>query len=299
MIPALLGLGLGIVLRLAPGDRATWMAPLTRSLIYVFYPTLIFSSILASYEKETILAGLYLPFASFVIMLVGFGFGALWARGRPQDSAPQRGTLRFACTMNNYVFLPLLIVEPLWGSAGTAAVVLAALGGDIAVWGFGVSCFPNSGGRLTRLLNPPIVTLVASILIVMSGSAPWFQGSVDLVSWLSWPAKLALPVAMLVLGFYLAGVSVAQLKTGLVWQVAAYRLVLMPALTVLVLSMVSLPSHIEGVILLISAMPVAMATVFLGEAFGGDGERAAGLVLLSHLVAIVTTPAWLLLLGYQ
>lgn len=291
MIPALIGLLAGLALRLAPGDRQAWLGPATQALVKVLYPCLIFTSILTTYDARSIRQGLVLPVAVFGVMAAGFVVGLLWARRRPGDTPAQRGTLRFAATMNNYIFLPLLIVDGLWGGAGRGPLVLSALGGDVALWGLGVSCFPTGGSRLIKLINPPILTLTLSVALVLSGHSGFaLEG---LVPWLTWPGRLALPMAMAVLGFQLGGVSLRLVGSRLAWALTAYRLILVPAAVWGMLALVPLPEEGARVVFMVSTMPVAMATVYLGPFFGGDERLGAGSVLLSHLLAVVTVPVWL------
>lgn len=298
MYALVLGLTLGVCLRRLLRWEVGRLRPLTFLLTNLAYPALIFSSILKTYDAASILGGLTTSVGVFGTMALGFALGGLWARRVALDSEASRGTLRFCCTVSNYAFLPLVLAEALWGEAARSAVVLGALGGDVALWTLGAACFPRrAGGRWWSVINPPLLTLAGSVILVFTGHTGWARSPVDLVSLLEIPGRLAVPAGMILLGYHLAGVEARHLRRPLLWKLSAFRLLLVPAVVGLCLALLPLDPASARVVFLVAAMPVAMATVYLGDVFGGDNTLGAGAVLHTHVLAVITVPLWLWTLG--
>lgn len=80
--------------------------------------------------------------------------------------------------------------------------------------------------------------------------------------------------------------------------VGALRVLAMPVLAALVGRLFGL-SGVEAMVLVIfSAIPTAPTAYVLTRQLNGDGTFMAGLVTLQTLVAVVTIPLVLMLLGY-
>ena len=80
--------------------------------------------------------------------LAGFGMSALWFRaGWPLTSLLKRGTVELRSafmhmsTVNNFLFLPIIIVENIWGGAHVAALLLMSVGFTVSQWTLGILPF--------------------------------------------------------------------------------------------------------------------------------------------------------------
>ena len=71
------------------------------------------------------------------------------------------------------------------------------------------------------------------------------------------------------------------------------RLVVIPALCILGLSLVPMSLEVRRVLILIAVQPAAMASVTLAEAFGGDADFSAAAILVTHVLCLITIPLWL------
>jgi predicted permease len=83
---------------------------LSRVLVTLFYPALVFSAIIRNLSWNELCAHWMLPVAVFLIQTMGWlvGRGCLpLLRGRPE---PTRACFRFVVAVNNYSFLPIMIV---------------------------------------------------------------------------------------------------------------------------------------------------------------------------------------------
>ena len=77
------------------------------------------------------------------------------------------------------------------------------------------------------------------------------------------------------------------------------KLLFYPMLLLLLASLLHFDSLMLQAVALQGAAPTAISLLLIAESVGADQERAAGMVFWSTLLALVTAPAWGLLLRSQ
>lgn len=132
---------------------------------------------------------------------------------------------------------------------------------------------------------------------------PWSTG-IAAVLW--WPARLLLLLALALVGMRL-GVMVgrprpSQARVPGLGSALAAKLLLLPALMLLLAGLFRLPPVIRDAVVLQAAAPTAISVLLLTESArarasvdrpeSGQVEAAAGLVLWSTLIALVSVPLW-------
>jgi predicted permease len=131
---------------------------------------------------------------------------------------------------------------------------------------------------------------------------PW---SGVLAVWLWWPARMVVLLSLLLVGMRLAQRTAIQLPRRL-WAVLAVKLLLFPlALLGLCLLLartpLALPPLAMAAVVLQAAAPTAVAVLLLAEATpqrpAAMAQAAAGLVMVSTLLALITVPLWARLLA--
>jgi malate permease and related proteins len=109
-------------------------------------------------------------------------------------------------------------------------------------------------------------------------------------------ANIALPLALVTIG---ASLTPASMKQS--WKLGLFssgiKLLLLPALAVVLLRALKLPPRegLTGILLL--ATPVATLTYIMAEQLGGDGELASNAVTLSTILSLFSYMGWALFLG--
>jgi predicted permease len=97
------------------------------------------------------------------------------------------------------------------------------------------------------------------------------------------------------LGAFLYGKKYANLKLGL--GLSLLRIILLPLVALAILTLFELPIIKESVIVLMHAMPVAVALSVLSERYNFHRETVASLTLISSVGAIIYLNFWLAILG--
>ncbi len=282
---------------------------LSRLLVGLVYPALIFSSMVERFSLESLSEKWLLPVGAFGIMATGFVVGLIllpWFGGR---NSPSGRAFHFQATINNYSFLVMPLALFYWGQEGLANVIFSTLGSELAMWSLGV--WAISRARLSResirqLLTPPILAIVVALLVIVLRDTLPMDWSSDgggvfnalwgsLIEGLSLFGGATIPLAMVVAGSRIADlqshhvVHLGQLRLVLV------RLVLVPGLAMIWILWLPIPAEVARVLLLIAVMPSAVSSVVVSQIFGGDVDAAAASVLLTHLFCLVTIPFWLAL----
>ncbi len=272
------------------------------------YPALIFSALVGNYTLAGLLDNWALPVGAVMIMAAGYLIGLLFSRLISFSDDREKHGFMFQCTINNYSFLPLPLILMLWGNQGVARLLFASVGSEIAVWTLGV--FALTGNKLTReslrhLASVPMLAVVAAIVMIIVKSAFAAGGLLPLpgspaaeiggafLSALDIFGKGTIPLAMFVAGSRMAELKVEHLMTGQQAYLVVLRLLLIPAAAASLLYVLPFAPDIRLILLTVAVMPSAIASVVLSEVYDADARFAASAVLLTHLFALLTIPAWL------
>jgi hypothetical protein len=131
---------------------------------------------------------------------------------------------------------------------------------------------------------------------------PW---SAVLAQWLWWPARGVVLLSLLLVGMRLARSTAIRLPRRL-WLVLVVKLLLFPLVLLglcllLARTPLALPPLAMAAVVLQAAAPTAVAVLLLAEATpqrpAAMVQAAAGLVLVSTLLALVSVPLWAWLLA--
>ena len=99
------------------------------------------------------------------------------------------------------------------------------------------------------------------------------------------------PLAMLSLGCFLAQIDLRECFTDQeIWKVSAVRLLLIPAIAIVLLLFIPL-DHMSKIILLTgTAAPCALASAMFGQIYGTDYLFSTRVISLSTLLSVITLP---------
>ncbi len=306
-------IGVGVVATRLRAFPESFSTHLSKLLINVFYPSLLFSAILRRYTLAGLAENWILPVGAAGIIGVGWLVG--WVAKRTlvrHERAPTRRAFHFTCTMNNYSFLPIMIVAgiPSLGELGVAMVALTTLGSDTLLWTLGFRTFTGKRLQLKTLpgtlMRPPVLALLAAILCLILFHFCGIQ-TADLRAFA--PSRVALdtlygylggatiPTSAIVCGMRLGQLNTKGLFTALQWKVTLLRMIVIPAIVIALLCLLPLTPDQLLVFAVIALMPGAMVSVSMAEVYGGDIPFVSAMILNTHLACIVTVPLGLWLLS--
>ncbi len=291
---------------------------LSRFVVDVAFPALVFASMLRSIDPKVLVQSWYLPLVGGFILAAGMGMGYLWTQLSMKDvEKPVRGSAAFVAGTPNWLFLPLPIAIALYGDLGERIVLLVNAGALLVFWSIGVGTvkgeMPDAASARSVILNPGLLATIMGIAAAIL--FPWAQeleqlditktgpglGALSIIMQaIVFVGDVTVPLAMIVTGSMLAGGGAASAWNRRVIGIAAVRLAVFPLLVMLLLGMARMAGlHVHMAvgmtIIIISAMPVAVTCTIVAEKFNGDVDLVARAIFVSTILSVATVPAlvWL------
>ncbi len=279
-------------------------------IVKVFYPCLIFSSMTKNYTLGEVLESWQLPVSVFLILLTGYLTGLAYLGFFKKINGDRRKAMLFQFTINNYSFLPLAIIAKLYNEQYMAALILSTLGAEITVWTLGMFILnKQSGGinlkNLKHLMAPPLISIYFSLFVLVLSSffevsLPQFFKSNVFFDYLNKSiyelGHATIPLSMIMIGGRMGKIRFNDLKDKEIWISVVFRLFVVPLIAILMVKSLFAGHPYINVMLIVAIMPNAIASLVLGEIYGADQKMLSGTVLVSHLLALITIPLWLLFL---
>ena len=296
-------LAIGAVTRLTGLIKEEGARSICSLIIYVVTPANIISAFSTPF-REDLLHGLLLSFLlAFIIFFLMSVISRLFIREKDPMKAP---VLWFASAYPNAGYMGVPLQRAVLGDIGVfyCAAYIAVF--HMFVWSYGVAILSHKRktGASSRqdilhilkkcLLSPPLIAVVAGLVI--------FLFNIELPEVVSSPLKelatMATPLPMLITGYYLAGGKLALiLKNKWILVATALKMLVSPLLA-LGACLVFAVSHDASISCMIAcAASSASMTTMLAAEYKRDSELAACMVTLTTLLAIVTMPFFVALVG--
>ena len=214
-----------------------------------------------------------------------------------RGAADTRCVLRLATVFSNAGFMGIPLENALFGADGVFYGIVYVVVFNIVMWSWGFCTMKGVSLRglgraqmLTVFVNPGTVGIALGL--------PLFLGSVHLPAVVARPVELLsdlnTPVAMLVIGYYLAGARLGPvLRSGGAHLAAFIRLLAYPL--ALLAALYPLRAHLDATmacaLVTAAAAPVAAMVSMFAAKFDRDVDMSVGLVSGTTLLSIVTMPA--------
>jgi hypothetical protein len=273
---------------------------LSRLVLYVFWPALIFSSITHSLSAADIAGNILLPILAFFSCLVGFGLGFLFTHIF-HFSIDAKKMFIYHAMINNFVFLVLPFAEILLPERGVGLLFIHNLGILLVIWTLGIFVLQGHVSvkeSVRNLFAPGLVVTILAIFMVLCGWAKYIPASIQqAVSLLGQPT---IPIAMLIVGTQIYKLGRQALRFDF-WNisVAIMRLVLIPGLllafSLFLKTTWGISQETFLIFNLVNIMPVSVNSVSFAVKFNLDTTPAAQGVVFTHLFSIITIPLFILL----
>lgn len=263
---------------------------LSRIAIDFFFPALIFSSLVRDLDLTRLRELWTLPLLGFGMMAFGAGCGLVLRFGLRERDADTEKSFLHICAINNYGFLPIFIIENSRSSEMLALFFLFHLGSTIGFWTIGVITLGSGGdwsASLRRVLTPSLLTIPVALLAAAGGARHWLPHW--LLQVLAKTGGLSVPLMIIIIGATVRGTLPASR-----WRDIAYlslvRIVLLPAIIILLVSLLPLQPDVRFICVIVALMPAAATAAVMTRIYGGDSEYAAAVTLVTTVACIGTVP---------
>jgi len=287
-------MAVGFVLRKCRKMPDSWMAGLNSTVLIVALPAMIIVAFQEDYSPE--LGGMLLRMLGWSALCQGAMIGLGWL-ATLRAGADKKAILRFTTGFSNAGFIGFPVVAAAFAADKNQALLYATMFVamfHVFAWTLGRSMFDKSSkslvGGLRSLLNPTIAAIIIGLV--------FFYTRVQLPRAIRVPLEglsgLTTPLSLIVIGARLGTIRPRELTSS--WAVPAavvLRQFAAPAIAFAVLWIGGLRGLPMQVLVLESAMPVAVFLSMFAERWEGNKALAAQVVALSTLTACLTIPLWL------
>jgi len=220
---------------------------LSRFVVDIAFPALVFTQMLRTVTLGALREGWFAPLLMGLLIVIAYGAGLLVAPFFCR--AEQKNTFVFLAAIPNWIFLPLPIVEAMYGDAGVRALLLDNVGAQLMLWSFGVwilhgGVTPREAARHIAT-NPGLIATVVGIVTVLliPSSRDWETGSSTgsplhlaagaVVQALAMVGSMTIPVSLLAIGAQLGDLELhVHRPSRALWGILLARLIVGPLLTV-------------------------------------------------------------------
>lgn len=278
---ALMALGLALYRLGLISDGTT--KDLGAVLLNVVFPVVILRSFWGAFTPER-LSVLGVAFiASTLALILAMAIARL--------CFPRSGVDEFSAAFSNAGFIGIPLVQATYGEEAVFYIAFFIAELNVLQWTYGRWRISGSLASVTPrsvITSPMLIGLVLGVaLFLVRLPVPPIAATI-----MSTIANLNSPLAMIILGAYLAKSSPRELfGTPRAYAVSLVRLVLVPLATIALFMVIPCPSEVKIAILIAAAAPTGSNVAVFCQQLDQDTNAASNAVCLSTLLSLATVPA--------
>ena len=276
--------------RVLPENSATVLSKLENT---VFIPALVLGTFIENFTIEKISVAWKLLAISFIVALVVIPISIFSSKVVTKDKYIQN-IYTYGLSFSNFGFMGNAVVASLFPDIFFEYLIFTLpLWIFIYIWGVPRLLITGSDKKQTfreslkSFVNPMFIAMIVGMIIglIRIPLPGWIMSIIDV------SGDCMSPIAMLLTGIVVSSISLKKAFTNIsIYIVSIIRLIVFPLIYILVASFfeISQTAYICGLCSL--AMPLGLNTIVIPSAYGKDTSVAAGMAVISHLLAVVTIP---------
>lgn len=268
-------------------------------LVYLVVPCMIINSYITTYDSEILKNLLWCFLASFILLVVGILVTFIITHFFHIDDRP---IIRFGLMFSNAAYMGFPLIEAMFGSEGLIYASSFVSVFNILLWTIGymiVSRSFNVKVALVSIAKTPVLYALIIGLLIFFLQIPipeMIQKPLSLIG------NMNTPLSMIITGMIIASSSILPiLKNIYMWLTTIIRLLIIPAIclgVVMLLSMIGIDHDVLKIVFILEACPCAAITSVFAIKFNYNEDLAAGCVVVTTILSIITLPLFTLLIGY-
>ncbi len=253
-------------------------------------------------------SGLELPLIeSAALALVAIGFLMTILNRLPSvNNLIQNRTLQLGSAFGNTGYFGIPVSLALLPDHALIYSIGFDLGATLVIWSLGPILLtdpskvisPNRYWKnfIKGIFSSPAVKGLMGALIIHS--SPWDEQITDLL-WI--PSRVVIVLALVIVGMrlsWLRKANLSRIKNQItsIKNALIMKLVGLPVIMLIISSAIRLPSVMREALVLQAAAPTAISILLISQAASRDEKEATSLVVFSTITALISIPAWLLIL---
>lgn len=264
-------------------------------LLYLVVPAMVIHSYLIDFDPK-ILPNLLLSFG-LSVCLIGAGLLLVMALTwkKKDKNLP---IMRFACIFSNAAYMGFPLIQALFGSEGLIYASAYVTVFNLLLWTFGygmVSGKVKAAEVIRSVCRTPVLISVLIGLILYLGRIP----VPDLIAQpIGLIGNMNTPLSMIITGMIIAENDLKKLLCRKnLFGVLIVRMLVIPVVCFGLFALLGVQGMAAEVVLLLEACPCAAITSVFAVQFHYDEGLAAGTVVFSTFVSILTLPLCAMLIS--
>ena len=257
-------------------------------------PCLILKTVLGNAALREPANLVWPPLVGFGTIVLGFAAGYYAGRTLGLRTGTGLRTFAFAAGIYNYGYIPIPLVESLYGRETLGVLMVENVGCELAVWTVGILVLSGLSLRegWHRAVNPMSCTLVVAVSANLTGiSLPPV-----LMSVVTALAACAIPLGLLICGATMSAYfdEPQQLVHGRTTSGACLlRFAVLPVVFLLLARAAPISIELKRVLVVQAAMPSGMMPLVLARHYGGRPLTAAQIIVGTTALGVLVVPWWL------
>lgn len=296
ILPVFAMLGVGIGLR-----RARWLteeadASLLKMVVNFLYPCLIFENVLNNAALREPSNLVLAPLCGFVLMSACIYLGLFGAKLLGLKKGTGLRTFAFAVGINNYGYIPIPLMESLFGKESIGLLLVHNVGCEAAIWTVGIFVLSGLSFRegWRKLINAPVISLIVAVAGNLFHVGPHLPRVVlDVIHQC---AVCAIPLGLILIGGALANYVNRPrelFEPRITFGSCLLRLGIFPLLYLVVAKFLPCSYELKRILVVEGAMPTGILLIVIAQHYGGHSLTAVRVVIGTTVLGVLTIPLWL------
>lgn len=256
-------------------------------LMWLIIPVVVIRAFCVEFSTEKLLMLAQSFLLSAVALLISTNLSKLIFRKNVID--------RFSAAFSNAGFIGIPLVTAALGEEAVFFLCGMLVFVNVLQWQWGESVIGGQKAKISFKLfktNPFILATLIGLVLFVTGLGTKLPGVIS--GAMKGIADLNGPLAMLILGVYLAQTKLTTLfTTPRLYLISAVRLWLMPLITVLVFSLFPIDNTIRMAVLISSSTAVGSNVAVYAQMHNGDYPYACKIVALCTTISILMMPLFI------
>lgn len=200
---------------------------------------------------------------------------------------------RLMTIFSNIGFMGIPVVTSIYGKESMLLIAFYNLGYSLLLYTYGVylagggSEKAQKAGLWKKLVNPGVVGCLAAIAIFVTN----MQTPDSVGTFMGYVGNAAVPLSMMLIGTSVAEGGKKEFFLDVKMYLFSFvKLLAIPIAAAFVMRLVPWPPMVEGVFILMMAMPVGSMAVMLASESGADALECTKGIILTTLLSVFTIP---------
>lgn len=264
---------------------------LSKFLVDFILPALVIESMQRPFSPQLRDEALTMLEISFGVYAASFPLAWLLVRAEGAKGG-EAGAHAFGAVFSNVAFMGFPVMEAIFGRESLFAVSVYNIPFQLLAFSVGSYILARSAGKQAKIGPASFLTPAAGAAAL--GFALFATGTVlpaPLAQALDNFGNCTTPLSMSLIGSIISRMDMRNLVGNpRLYATTAFRLVLFPLILYGALRALGFSGILVALPVVIAAMPVAVNSAILAEAYNGDAESASSLVAISTIFSLVTIP---------